>query len=144
MQELPKGGAMVSIAATVEEVAQAFQGHEATVSIAAVNGPKSVPIAFEFNESLVGKALEVLIDAPAPEAAGRLWVGRSYADAPDVDGVVYVTGRDLEPGDLVRCSIVGAEGYDLVARLEGSAPPRKRKARPRPRKKPRSPFTILN
>jgi ribosomal protein S12 methylthiotransferase len=102
------------------------------------------PIAFEFNESLVGKALDVLIDAPAPEAAGRLWVGRSYADAPDVDGVVYVTGRDLEPGDLVRCSIVGAEGYDLVARLEGSAPPRKRKARPRPRKKPGSPFTILN
>src|SRR5262249_18515615 len=68
------------------------------------------PIAFEFNQNLVGKALDVLIDAPAHEAGGGLWVGRTFADAPDVDGVVFVSGRDLEPGDLVRCSIVGAEG----------------------------------
>jgi ribosomal protein S12 methylthiotransferase len=102
------------------------------------------PIAFEFNRRLVGKALDVLIDAPAPEAPAGLWVGRTFADAPDVDGVVYVSSRDLEPGDLVRCTIHGAEGYDLVARPEGSASPRKRKSRPRPRKKPGSPFTILN
>ena len=102
------------------------------------------PIAFEFNQRLVGKALDVLIDAPAPEAGGSLWVGRTFADAPDVDGVVYVSGRDLEPGDLVRCTILGTEGYDLVARPEGWASPRKRKSRPRPRKKPGSPFTILN
>ena len=99
-------------------------------------------IAFEFNESMVGKSLDILIDAPAPEAG--LWVGRSYADAPDVDGVVFVAGRDLEPGDLVRCSIVASDGYDLVARPEASAAPRRKKARPKPRKKPGSPFTILN
>ncbi len=101
-------------------------------------------IAFDFNRALVGQALDVLIDAPAPDARGDLWVGRTYADAPDVDGVVYVSGRDLEPGDLVRCSILAAEGYDLVARPEATSPAPRRRARPRPRKKPGSPFTILN
>ncbi len=102
------------------------------------------PIAFDFNRSLVGKNLDILIDGPAPESRGDLWVGRSYADAPDVDGLVYVSSRNLEPGDLARCTILGVDGYDLVARPEASSPPRKRKARPKARKKPGSPFTILN
>ncbi len=50
------------------------------------------PIAFAFNQSLVGKTLDVLIDAPAPEGR-HLWLGRSYADAPDVDGVTWVRGQ---------------------------------------------------
>jgi ribosomal protein S12 methylthiotransferase len=101
-------------------------------------------IAFAFNQSLVGRSLEVLIDGPAPEPGGKhLWVGRSYADAPDVDGVTYVRGTGLGPGDIATCEIIAAEGYDLVARA-GSVPPRSRRARPRPRKKPSSPFTILN
>jgi ribosomal protein S12 methylthiotransferase len=99
-------------------------------------------IAFAFNRGMVGRSLDVLIDAPSPEAK-NLWVGRTYADAPDVDGLTYVRGVGLEPGDLASCEIVAAEGYDLWARA-GSAPPRKRRARPRARKKPSSPFTILN
>jgi ribosomal protein S12 methylthiotransferase len=99
-------------------------------------------IAFEFNRSLVGRTLDVLIDAPA--AGGKnLWVGRSYADAPDVDGLTYVRGVGIEPGDLVPCEIVAADGHDLSARA-GAVPPRRRRARPRARKKPSSPFTILN
>jgi len=101
------------------------------------------PIAFAFNESLVGRDLDVLIDAPSPEAK-NLWVGRTYADAPDVDGLCYVGGTDLEPGDLVTCNIVATQGYDLVARAP-AAPPRRRRARPKPRKKPASSsLTILN
>ena len=46
------------------------------------------PIAEAFNRSLVGRTLDVLIDAPAPASAGKnVWLGRTYADAPDVDGV---------------------------------------------------------
>ena len=103
-------------------------------------------IAFGFNEGLVGKSLDILIDGPAPDSAGNdLWIGRSYADAPDVDGLVYVSGSNLDPGDLVRCSILAADGYDLVARPEATSTPRKRRGRPKPRKKPgSSPFTILN
>jgi ribosomal protein S12 methylthiotransferase len=100
------------------------------------------PIAFDFNRSLVGRTFDVLIDSPAPGGKG-LWVGRTYADAPDVDGLTYVQGSNLEPGDLVACAIVGAEGYDLIARAE-AAPPRRRRARPKPRKKPSSPLNILN
>jgi ribosomal protein S12 methylthiotransferase len=73
----------------------------------------------------------------------NLWIGRTYADAPDVDGVTYVRGAGLEAGDLAACTIVGTEGYDLLARAD-AIPPRRRRARPRPRKKPASPFTILN
>ncbi|MFO0954551.1 MAG: 30S ribosomal protein S12 methylthiotransferase RimO [Isosphaeraceae bacterium] len=99
-------------------------------------------IAFAFNASLVGRTLDVLIDSPAP-GAENLFIGRTYADAPDVDGVTYVRGSGLEPGDLVACEVVASQGYDTVADA-GQAPPRGRRQRPRPRKKPSSPFTILN
>jgi ribosomal protein S12 methylthiotransferase len=102
-------------------------------------------IAFEFNESLVGRSLDILIDGPAPDAEGAdLWIGRSYADAPDVDGLVYVAGKNVGPGDLVRCEILAADGYDLVARPEASTPIRKARMRPKPRKKPSSPLNILH
>jgi ribosomal protein S12 methylthiotransferase len=99
-------------------------------------------IAFAFNAGLVGRKLDVLIDGPVP-GARNLWLGRTYADAPDVDGLTYVRGSHLEPGDLVESEIIGSEGYDTVAQA-GAQPPRGRRARPRPRKKPSSPFTILN
>ncbi len=101
------------------------------------------PIAFGFNQSLVGRDLDVLIDGPAL-VGENLWVGRTYADAPDVDGVCYVQGTGLEPGDIVSCNILATEGYDLIARAP-VAPPRRRRARPKPRKKPASSsLTILN
>jgi len=103
------------------------------------------PIAFEFNEKLVGQSLDILIDGPAPDAEkGDLWIGRSYADAPDVDGLVYVASKNVEPGDLVRCAILAADGYDLVAKPEASSPVRKARTRPKPRKKPASPLNILH
>ncbi|MHC5536885.1 30S ribosomal protein S12 methylthiotransferase RimO [Singulisphaera rosea] len=100
-------------------------------------------IAFAFNQGMIGRQLDVLIDGPAPEGK-NLWVGRTYADAPDVDGVTFVRGVSLEPGDLVACEIVAAEGYDLIADA-GAMPPRRKRARPKPRKKPSSSsLTILN
>jgi ribosomal protein S12 methylthiotransferase len=87
--------------------------------------------------------MDVLIDGPSSRGPGW-WLGRTYADAPDVDGVAHVEGASLEAGDLVSCTIEAADGYDLVARAEHAGPPRRRRARPRPRKKPGSPFTILS
>jgi len=100
------------------------------------------PIAFEFNRSLIGRDLDVLIDSPV-DGRADLWVGRTYADAPDVDGLTYVQGRNLEAGDLVAATIVAAEGYDTVARA-APVPPRRRRARPKVKKKPASSLTILN
>jgi ribosomal protein S12 methylthiotransferase len=101
------------------------------------------PIAFAFNQSLIGKTLDVLIDTPA-RAERHLWVGRPYTDAPDVDGITWVRGANLGPGDLVSCEILGAEGYDLIARPLSSAPSGRRKSRPRPRSRPQSPLAILD
>jgi len=101
------------------------------------------PIAFAFNQSLKGKTLDVLIDAPAPEGR-HLWMGRPYTDAPDVDGITWVRGAHVRPGDLVTCEIVGAQEYDLIARPVSSEPPRRRKSRPRPRARPHSPLAILD
>ncbi|HUG19468.1 MAG TPA: 30S ribosomal protein S12 methylthiotransferase RimO [Planctomycetaceae bacterium] len=71
-------------------------------------------IASEFGESLVGYELDVLIDS---ELEPGVWVGRSYADAPEIDGVVYVRGEGLSPGDLVPVELTEADGYDLVGEV---------------------------
>ena len=100
------------------------------------------PIAFGFNESLVGRSLDVLIDGPDPTRPGR-WVGRTYADAPDVDGQVFLTGDGLESGDLVSGEIIGTDGYDLIARA-GDRPPSRRRRRPTARRqRPASLLTVL-
>jgi ribosomal protein S12 methylthiotransferase len=63
---------------------------------------------------LTGKQFDVLLDAPVP-GERDVWIGRSYADAPDVDGLVYVTGKRLAAGQIVPCEIVASREYDLVA-----------------------------
>ena len=75
-------------------------------------------IAFEWAESRVGTTEDVIIDAALPDQDG-VWIGRSRAEAPDIDGVIYVSGidpdNDVGVGSMVRCEIVAADGYDLVA-----------------------------
>jgi ribosomal protein S12 methylthiotransferase len=71
-------------------------------------------IAFEWNARQIGRQVDVLLDAPVP-GERNVFIGRSYADAPDVDGVVYVTGQKLRPGLIAPCEIVASQEYDLVA-----------------------------
>ena len=48
---------------------------------------------------------------------GKLYVGRTYFQAPQIDAVTFVQSREkLAPGELVRCTVVGCDGYDLIAR----------------------------
>jgi len=76
-------------------------------------------IAFDWNDAQIGRQLDVLIDSKVPDeplSEGRAaWIGRSYTDAPEVDGVTYVTGEGLATGNLVKCEIVARSDYDLVA-----------------------------
>jgi ribosomal protein S12 methylthiotransferase len=51
-------------------------------------------IAFDWTQAQIGQQWDVLIDRPVP-GEKNAWIGRSYADAPDVDGVVYVTGSAI-------------------------------------------------
>ena len=63
----------------------------------------------------IGQTLDVLIDE-APDEDG-VAVGRTKADAPDIDGVCYVTtDRSLEPGDFVKVRITDNEEHDLIGR----------------------------
>jgi len=71
-------------------------------------------ITYQWSRNQVGRRLTVLLDQPVPEQE-NVWLGRSYADAPEIDGAVYVTGEGLRPGQFVECEIVAAEGYDLAA-----------------------------
>ncbi len=72
-------------------------------------------ISQEIQEGLVGRVLEVLVDE-VPEPA--LAVGRSYRDAPGIDGLVYVeTDGTVRPGEWVRVRVERAEAYDLYGVL---------------------------
>lgn len=61
----------------------------------------------------VGKTLPVIID----EAAKGGFIGRSSADAPEIDGVVHVTGKNLKPGDIVPVKITQSDEYDLFGKV---------------------------
>jgi ribosomal protein S12 methylthiotransferase len=71
-------------------------------------------IAFNWNASQVGNQLDVLIDRPHPDEAD-VWIGRTYADAPDIDGLVFVTGKGIQEGGIYPCEVVTSQGYDLIA-----------------------------
>jgi ribosomal protein S12 methylthiotransferase len=75
-------------------------------------------VAFRWSGEQVGRELDVIIDGPDPEVPGHA-LGRSYADAPDIDGLVRVKGKRLHAGDIVRVKVTGADGYDLAARAIG-------------------------
>ncbi len=63
-------------------------------------------------EERVGETLDVLIDDVSQDIA----LGRSYADAPEIDGVVEVySERKLKVGDMIRVKIQEANEYDLIA-----------------------------
>lgn len=71
-------------------------------------------ISAERLQRKVGSTIEVLIDEVDDEGA----IGRSSADAPEIDGNVFLDGEfGLQPGDLVKARVVEAEEYDLVAEL---------------------------
>jgi ribosomal protein S12 methylthiotransferase len=74
-------------------------------------------IAFDFADSLVGYELDCLIDDQVDD---QTWVGRIYADAPEIDATVIVQGEGLEVGELRPVEIVGRREYDLVAVMSTS------------------------
>jgi len=66
-------------------------------------------ISLAKNRALVGRNLDVLIEG----VGDGISVGRSYRDAPEVDGVVIVQ-RELRVGAMVRVDVTGAMEYDLI------------------------------
>ncbi|HAT02779.1 MAG TPA: 30S ribosomal protein S12 methylthiotransferase RimO [Oribacterium sp.] len=75
-------------------------------------------IAFEKAEEQIGRTLRVIITAYDPET--NEYICRSYMDCPDIDSVVYVNAGKFAnkiSGDMIQCTITGADGYDLIGEL---------------------------
>jgi ribosomal protein S12 methylthiotransferase len=75
-------------------------------------------IAHEHSRAQVGRVLDVIIDRQAAERED-VWIGRSSADAPDIDCAVYVTAPGTSAkrpltGKIIPVEIVAASGYDLA------------------------------
>jgi ribosomal protein S12 methylthiotransferase len=73
-------------------------------------------ISLQINQALVGSTLDVLIEGRNEEIS----IGRTYRDAPEIDGMVFVEG-DAEIGQIVPAKITGAMAYDLAALRVDSA-----------------------
>ncbi len=71
-------------------------------------------ISLDKNESLVGNTMDVMIEGYIPE--DDVYVARSYRDAPEVDGMVFLNAdREYMSGTILPVRITGAAEYDLVA-----------------------------
>jgi len=66
-------------------------------------------ISLQVNQALVGKTLEVLVEG----FDNGLSIGRSYRDAPEIDGMVFVEGKS-KIGEMIPVRITGAMTYDLT------------------------------
>ena len=63
----------------------------------------------------IGTVQKVIIDEPEDEDG--VAIGRTMADAPEIDGIIYVTtDSHLKPGDMVNVKVTANEEYDLVGR----------------------------
>lgn len=70
-------------------------------------------IAFEKAEEMIGQKLSVMIEGKLPEDG--VFIGRTYKDAPNVDGMVFVNSdRELVTGDVVTVGITDFHEYDLI------------------------------
>jgi hypothetical protein len=96
-------------------------------------------VARHVSEAFVGREIRVLVEKPATEKElrgadvsswehglirgeddhaslkGRYMVARGEADAPDIDGRVYVRGHKLAASEFARVKIIGHTNYDLIA-----------------------------
>lgn len=73
-------------------------------------------ISKSINEELVGKTYSVIIEGYMPE--DRVYCGRTYRDAPDVDGMIFVScPYELMSGDIINVRVSSSNEYDLIGEI---------------------------
>lgn len=73
-------------------------------------------IAFETAEDMIGTEMIVMIEGKVADE--NAYVGRTYRDAPNVDGLIFInTEEELLSGDFVKVKVTGAMEYDLIGEL---------------------------
>jgi ribosomal protein S12 methylthiotransferase len=75
-------------------------------------------VALRWSAAQVGRSLDVIVDGADPEVPNHV-LARSHADAPDIDCLVRVKGKGLQPGDITTVKVTAADGYDLIGRNVG-------------------------
>ncbi|MBR5596874.1 MAG: 30S ribosomal protein S12 methylthiotransferase RimO [Lachnospiraceae bacterium] len=74
-------------------------------------------IAYDKADSMIGQKMLIMIEGKVADE--NAYVGRSYMDAPNVDGYVFVnTGREFMTGDFVPVVITGSYEYDLIGEID--------------------------
>jgi len=73
-------------------------------------------ISLARNNAKIGSIISVLIEGKEA-SENEIYVGRSEFDAPEVDGVIFVNGRALAPGDIVQVRVTHAYEYDLIGEV---------------------------
>ncbi len=74
-------------------------------------------IAFKKNEDLIGNEIDVLIEGKLTDEEG-VYIGRTYMDAPSVDGYIFVNSdKELLSGEIITAIITNAENYDLIGTI---------------------------
>ncbi len=73
-------------------------------------------IAFERAENMIGREVLVMIEGKVADE--NVYVGRTYMDAPNVDGLIFVeTREELMSGDFAKVKVTGALEYDLIGEI---------------------------
>jgi ribosomal protein S12 methylthiotransferase len=85
-------------------------------------------IARKKNRALIGRELDVLVEGPSEEH-DLVMAGRHAGQAPEIDGQVYLSGGEVERGQIRRVRITQASDYDLVGDVIDEAPLTKKKKR---------------
>ncbi len=74
-------------------------------------------IAFEKATEMIGKTVDVLIEGKLPEDG--VFIGRTYKDAPNVDGMIFINSdRELITGDIIKARVTDSHEYDLIGEEE--------------------------
>lgn len=73
-------------------------------------------IAFDLADDMVGREVVVMIEGKVADE--NAYVGRTYKDAPNVDGLIFInTEEEMMSGDFARVKVTGALEYDLIGEL---------------------------
>jgi ribosomal protein S12 methylthiotransferase len=73
-------------------------------------------ISNNINQGLIDSIQEVLIEGKS-DRNDYAYAGRCRRQAPEIDGITYIKGKQVKTGSMVKCRIIAADDYDLFARI---------------------------
>ena len=73
-------------------------------------------ISREKMKEKIGTEQEVLIEDKSFD--NKFFIGRTKYDAPDIDGIVYVSGKNIRKNEFIKCKIIDCKDYDLIAKKD--------------------------